>query len=395
MISVEEALKIVLSIPGNYGVEKVPLQHTFNRFLAEDIYSDRDSPPFDRVMMDGIAIDSSVLSDNQKDSFFIEGIQAAGDIQKVLNNKYNCLEVMTGAILPQNTDTIVPYEDIEIINNNAHLKKSVVPKTYIHLKGSDHKKGILALPKSKRLNAADIGLLASVGISLVPVFKMPKIAVVATGNELVDVDAVPENHQIRMSNVYALQAALNADGIASTIFHLIDDEVILLKQLSSIVYEYDVVLISGGVSKGKYDFVPEILDKLGVQKLFHQVAQRPGKPFWFGHQPLQNTHVFALPGNPVSTFVCYQFYFRHWLFASFGNQLKHPLIQLSGTTTANNNLSLFIPVVINNTGNEVTIVSNNGSGDLFSLANIDGFILVPKGADIYIDKSLFPFLAIR
>lgn len=395
MISVEEALEIVLSIPGNYGVEKVPLQHTFNRFLAEDIYSDRDSPPFDRVMMDGIAIDSSVLSDNQKDSFFIEGIQAAGDIQKVLNNKYNCLEVMTGAILPQNTDTIVPYEDIEIINNNAHLKKSVVPKTYIHLKGSDHKKGILALPKSKRLNAADIGLLASVGISLVPVFKMPKIAVVATGNELVDVDAVPENHQIRMSNVYALQAALNADGIASTIFHLIDDEVILLKQLSSIVYEYDVVLISGGVSKGKYDFVPVILDKLGVQKLFHQVAQRPGKPFWFGHQPLQNTHVFALPGNPVSTFVCYQFYFRHWLFASFGNQLKHPLIQLSGTTTANNNLSLFIPVVINNEGNEVTIVSNNGSGDLFSLANIDGFILVPKGADTYIDKSLFPFLAIR
>ena len=395
MISVEEALEIVLSIPGNYGIEKVPLQHAFNRFLAADIYSDRDAPPFDRVMMDGIAIDSSVLSDNQKDSFFIEGIQAAGDIQKVLNNKYNCLEVMTGAILPQNTDTIVPYEDIEIIDNNAHLKKSVVPKTYIHLKGSDHKKAILALPKSKRLNAADIGLLASVGISLVPVLKMPKIAIVATGNELVEVDAVPENHQIRMSNVYALQAALNADGIASTIFHLIDDEVILLKQLSSIVYEYDVVLISGGVSKGKYDFVPVILDKLGVQKLFHQVAQRPGKPFWFGHQPLQNTHVFALPGNPVSTFVCYQFYFRHWLFASFGNQLKHPLIQLSGTTTANNNLSLFIPVVINNTGNEVTIVSNNGSGDLFSLANIDGFILVPKGADTYIDKSFFPFLAIR
>ncbi len=395
MITVEEALEIVLSIPGNYGVEKVPLQHAFNRFLGADIFSDRDSPPFDRVMMDGIAIDSNVLSDNQKDSFFIEGIQAAGDIQKVLNNKYNCLEVMTGAILPQNTDTIVPYEDIEIINNNAHLKKSVVPKKYIHLKGSDHKKGVLALAKSKRLNAADIGLLASVGISLVPVFKMPKIAIVATGNELVEVDAVPENHQVRMSNVYALQAALNADSIASTIFHLIDDEVILLQQLSSIVYEYDVVLISGGVSKGKYDFVPVILDKLGVQKLFHQVAQRPGKPFWFGCQPLQNTHVFAFPGNPVSTFVCYQYYFRHWLFASFGNQLKHPLIQLSGTATANNNLSLFIPVVINSKGNEATIVSNNGSGDLFSLANIDGFILVPKGADIYIDKSFFPFLAIR
>ena len=395
MISVEEALKIVLSIPGNYGFEKVPLQGAFNRFLGEAIFSDRDSPPFDRVMMDGIAIDSIVLSDNQKDSFLIEGIQAAGDIQKVLNNKHNCLEVMTGAILPQNTDTIVPYEDIEIIDNKAHLKKSVVPQKYIHLKGSDHKKGVLALPKSKRLNAADIGLLASVGSSLVPVFKMPKIAIVATGNELVEVNAIPENHQVRMSNVYALQAALNADGIASTLFHLIDDETVLLKQLSSIVYDYDVVLISGGVSKGKYDFVPVILDKLGVQKLFHQVAQRPGKPFWFGHQPLQNTHVFAFPGNPVSTFVCYQYYFRHWLFASFGNQLKLPLIQLSGLITANNSLSFFIPVVINNKGNEVTIVSNNGSGDLFSLANIDGFILVPKGAEIYVDKSFFPFLHIR
>lgn len=395
MISVEEALKIVLSIPGNYGFEKVPLQGAFNRFLGEAIFSDRDSPPFDRVMMDGIAIDSIVLSDNQKDSFLIEGIQAAGDIQKVLNNKHNCLEVMTGAILPQNTDTIVPYEDIEIIDNKAHLKKSVVPQKYIHLKGSDHKKGVLALPKSKRLNAADIGLLASVGSSLVPVFKMPKIAIVATGNELVEVNAIPENHQVRMSNVYALQAALNADGIASTLFHLIDNETVLLKQLSSIVYDYDVVLISGGVSKGKYDFVPVILDKLGVQKLFHQVAQRPGKPFWFGHQPLQNTHVFAFPGNPVSTFVCYQYYFRHWLFASFGNQLKLPLIQLSGLITANNSLSFFIPVVINNKGNEVTIVSNNGSGDLFSLANIDGFILVPKGAEIYVDKSFFPFLHIR
>lgn len=395
MISVEEALKIVLSIPGNYGVEKVPLQDAFNRFLGQDVFADRDSPPFDRVMMDGIAVDSSVFSTDKQFCFLIEGIQAAGDPQKTLNNKYNCLEVMTGAILPQNTDTIVPYEDIEIIDNKAHLKKPVVPQKYIHLKGSDHKKGVLALPQSKRLNAADVGLLASVGISPVPVFKMPKIAIVATGNELVEVNSIPESHQIRMSNVYTLQAALNLDRISSAIFHLLDDEAELFMQLSAIVNDYDVVLISGGVSKGKYDFVPAILDKLGIQKLFHQVAQRPGKPFLFGYHQSQGTHVFAFPGNPISTFVCYQYYFRQWLFASFGNSVKLPFIKVSGSINANNNLSLFMPVVTNEAGNEVTIVTNNGSGDLFSLSTIDGFILIPRGVEIAAEKRSFPFLKIR
>ncbi len=395
MISVEEALKIVVSIPGNYGIEIVPLQDAYNRFLGEDIIADRDSPPFDRVMMDGIAIDSTVISTDTLNSFFIEGIQAAGDPQKVLNNKYNCLEVMTGAILPQNTDTVVPYEAIDIIDNKAFLRERVVPKKFIHLKGSDHKINQLALPKSKQLSAADIGLLAAVGVSLVPVFAMPTIAIVATGNELVEIDILPEAHQIRMSNVYSLQAALNMDRIAATIFHLIDDEAILFFRLSTIINEYDVVLISGGVSKGKYDFVPEILNKLGVEKLFHEVAQRPGKPFWFGYQSNLKTHIFAFPGNPVSTFVCYQYYFRQWLFASFGNTLKLPLMQLSGAITANNKLSIFTPVVINNTGNEVTCVTNNGSGDLFSLSAIDGFILLHSGIDEYPDKSSFSFLNIR
>jgi molybdopterin molybdotransferase len=395
MISVEEALKIVVSIPGSYGIEDVPLQEMYNRFLAKDIMADRDSPPFDRVMMDGIAIDSSILLDNNKNSFFIEGIQAAGDTQKKLADKNNCLEVMTGAILPENTDTIVPYEDIEITDNTAHLKQPVVAKKYIHLKGSDHQKGLLALPKGRRLTAADAGLVASVGIAMVPVFAMPKIAIVATGNELVEVTAIAEKHQVRMSNVYALQAALNKDRIASTIFHLTDDEAILLKQLASIINDFDVVLISGGVSKGKYDFVPAILDKLGVQKLFHQVAQRPGKPFWFGHQPQQNTHVFAFPGNPVSTFVCHQYYFRHWLFACFGNVLKLSMVKVTGNATVSNNLTQFLPVMASDTSNKVTIVSNNGSGDLFSLSAIDGFVLLPKGVEMQIGKDILSFLSVR
>ena len=394
MISVQEALDMVLSKPGKYGVETVPLKEACNRFLATDIFADRDSPPFDRVMMDGIAIDSSVLNIDGPDNYLIENIQAAGDPQKKLSDRNNCIEVMTGAILPANTDTIIPYENIEIVNGRAFIKQPVVPKKYIHLQGSDHKKNQLALQKGKRLNAADIGLLAAVGVSNVTVFKMPKVAIVATGNELVDVTETPESHQVRMSNVYSLHTALLMDKIYSIIFHFIDDEEILFTQLSVIVKEYDVVLISGGVSKGKYDHVPAILDKLGVQKLFHQVAQRPGKPFWFGiHQELK-THVFAFPGNPVSTFVCYQYYFRQWLFASFSNQLKLPLMVLSDEIVPNNILSQFIPVVLNVDGNELSVVINNGSGDLFSLSAIDGFIFLPKGDTTYPKQSTFYFLKI-
>lgn len=395
MISVEEALEIVLSKPGNYGTERVLLNKIVHRFLAEDIFADRDSPPYDRVMMDGIAINSSAIDAGTKHGFLIEGIQAAGDVQKKLQQQQNCIEVMTGTLVPAGTDTIVPYEQIDVIDNRAFLKQPFDSKNHIHAQGSDHKKGTLVLQKGKRLAAADAGLLAAVGIEQVPVFTLPKTAIVATGNELVPVAQVPESHQVRMSNVYALQAALQTDSIAADIFHINDDETILLTQLSAIVNDYDVVLISGGVSKGKYDFVPAILEKLGVQKLFHQVAQRPGKPFWFGHQPALQTHVFAYPGNPVSTFVCHQFYFRQWLSNNFNNHQKLPLAKLSGEINGSAALSLFIPVKISNDDNTVKEIVNNGSGDLFSLTKTDGFIYLPKGAMHYSSGSVFPFLKIN
>jgi molybdopterin molybdotransferase len=198
MISVEAALEIVLSKPGDYGVETVSLDKIVHRFLATDVFADRDSPPYDRVMMDGIAINSLALDTGTKLGFVIEGIQAAGDMQKNLQQQVNCIEVMTGTLLPGGTDTIVPYEQVDIIDNKAFLKQPFVPKKYIHQQGSDHKKGALALQKGKRLAAADAGLLASVGIEQVPVFKLPATAIVATGNELVSVAQVPERHQVRM-----------------------------------------------------------------------------------------------------------------------------------------------------------------------------------------------------
>ena len=392
MISVNEALKIIISTIGNFGQETVPLKDAFNRVLAEDVFSDRDSPPFNRVMMDGIAIDSRILSSKNLEGFFIESIQAAGDAPKILSDKNNCIEVMTGAVLPLNTDTIIPYENIEIINQRATIKEPVIAKKFIHWQGSDHKKNELSIDEFKFLNAAHIGLLASIGFADVPVLKLPKIAIVATGNELVAVNEIPLDHQIRMSNVYTLQAALQGDNIAADIFHIIDEEAELFNQLSDIITNYDVVLISGGVSKGKYDFVPDVLQKIGVEKLFHRVAQKPGKPFWFGQQALLKTHVFAFPGNPISTFVCFHYYFRQWLFASLKIDVKFPLMPLSHEILPNNNLDQFIPVVLNE--NQVVATTNNGSGDLISLANIDGFIFLPKGEKKYQEKNEFVFIKV-
>ncbi len=394
MISVAEALKIVLSVPGNFGLETVPLNDAYKRVLGEDIFADRDAPPFNRVMMDGIAINGSLPDLQRKEGFFIESVQAAGDVQKKLTDKNNCIEVMTGTVLPENTDTIIPYENIVIINNHAILKEVVVPKKYIHWQGSDHKINELALPKNIALNAASIGLLASVGIHDVLVLKLPSVAIVATGNELVAVNEIPLSHQIRMSNVYSLHAALKEDNIEADIFHINDVETELYSQLLNIITKYDVVLISGGVSKGKYDFVPDILKKIGVDKSFHLVAQKPGKPFWFGMHPSLKTHVFAFPGNPISTFVCFHYYFRQWLFESLKNKLNFPLMPLTGSIIPNSVLDLFIPVLLNNSGTEVTAISNNGSGDLMSLAKTVGFIFLPKGENPYPEKNMFLFMKI-
>ena len=391
MITVEAALKIVLSTPGNFGMETVALANAYDRFLGEAVYADRDAPPFDRVMMDGIAINSLAIAED-KTSFLIESIQAAGDVQKTLADINNCIEVMTGAIVPANTDTVIAYELIELIGDKAFIKQPIEPLKNIHAKGRDHKKDELALHRGKRLNAPGIGLLAAIGKHEVAVYKVPSVAIVATGNELVAVTETPLAHQIRISNAYMLKAALQQDQVNATIFHLQDEEDSMKKRLGEIVRDFDVVLISGGVSQGKYDYVPKILASLGIEQGFHRVAQKPGKPFWFGQQPTLKTTVFAFPGNPIATQVCYQYYFRQWLFTSLGNQLIFPEVVLAEGIIPHKILTQFIPVVLNTTGSSVRLSANSGSGDLYNLAAIDGFIILPNGDNSYAKGSNFNFV---
>ncbi|AWW31400.1 molybdopterin molybdenumtransferase MoeA [Echinicola strongylocentroti] len=395
MITINEALQSVLSQRQSYGTEKVKLSGATGRFLAEDIFTDLDAPPFDRVMMDGVAIRLGDLDNPIKPSYIIQGIQAAGTPQMELLDADHCLEVMTGAILPIGADTIIPYEEIETTDGNAHIQLEKAAKRFVHYRGSDSKKGQKIIPKGKLITAADIGILATVGKADVSVAKLPSVAIISTGDELVEVDQTPLPHQIRKSNVYTLWSAIVKEGILSKMYHINDDKDALVKTLSDLMDAYDVLLLSGGVSKGKFDHIPDVLSDLGVHKLFHRVAQRPGKPFWFGHHPEKGTKVFAYPGNPVSTYVNHLFYFQQWLHASLGTPLQPEVKTLGEKIPGNPNLSRFVSVSIDAKTGRAYPFSHNGSGDLFSLSKTDGFLLLPQRDGDFLEGEQLEFLCIR
>ena len=382
MITFKEAHQKVLDYPLNFGVERVPLLQSTNRILAEAVTADRDFPPFDRATKDGIAIQYSALVQTRH-QFVIEGEAAAGMPQQQLHNAENCLEVMTGAVVPKHTDTVIMYEHITIKNGKATIHEMVKKGQNIHYQGSDEKRGAIILSKGTKITPAEIGVMASVGTSNVLVKRLPKVCTIATGNELVDIDTFPELHQIRKSNGITLEAALSKLSITSTSLHVLDDKQVIQKELGKALIENDVLLLSGGVSKGKFDFIPEVMEELGVEKIFHRVAQRPGKPFWFGIHKELKTVIFSFPGNPVSTFANYHLYFLPWLHTCWGIPVTQNFAKLSVELKITPPLTRFIQVKIER--KEATVwaapVDENGSGDLTSLAKADGFIcLEPKDA---------------
>ncbi|MFC6859456.1 molybdopterin molybdotransferase MoeA [Zunongwangia atlantica] len=382
MISHPEALQKVLATITNFGTEKVALLESVNRILAEDIFADRDFPPFDRVTKDGIAVNSKAL-ENGKTSFKIEAVYAAGSPQGILKDPENCVEIMTGAMLPKNCDSVIMYEDIEIENGIATLQTEVKAKVNIHRQGSDRQSGEKILSKNQRISAIEIGVLATVGKAEVMVKKLPKIAIISTGDELVDVAETPLPHQIRTSNTLSLFAALEQEKITPTLLHIRDEKKVMLQQVENAINNHDVLLLSGGVSKGKFDYLPEILEELKVEKLFHRVLQRPGKPLWFGKQHEKNVTVFSFPGNPNSTFVNFHIYFERWLAASLELETSTSEVILK-TDIANNpkiTRYLLVKTKAENGQFQAELLNENGSGDLISLANADGVIMLPPEKD--------------
>lgn len=378
MISYKEALQKVLKTVTDFGEEKVPLLESTGRILAEDVFADRDFPPFDRVTKDGIAINSKALEKGLK-SFKVEATFAAGSPLGILHNLDNCVEIMTGAMLPEHTDSIIMYEDLIIENGIATLQKEVKPKINIHRQGTDIEKGELVLHKNQVISGKEIGVLASVGKDEVLVKNLPKIAIISTGDELVEVSEKPLPHQIRKSNTLSLYSALENENIIATLIHIQDKKDHIFSEIETALNTHDILLLSGGVSKGKFDYLPEIFEKLKVEKIFHHVNQRPGKPLWFGKQQEKNVTVFSFPGNPVSTFVNYHLYFKAWLAECYQLKTEKQQVILQEEINADKFITRFLLVTIENKCGKLMakLAEGNGSGDLLSLSNADGVIIVP------------------
>ena len=262
----------------------------------------------------------------------------------------------------------------------------VEPWQNIHRRGTDTRQGALLLSAGARLRAPEIAIAASAGMARIRVSSQPMLAVISTGNELVEPGEPILPHQIRRSNAYAIVAALRQHGFQRVADdHMLDDVAELKRRLKFHLETHDVLVLSGGVSMGKFDFVPQVLDELGVRTVFHKVAQRPGKPMWFGVAS-SGAAVFALPGNPVSTFVCLSRYVLPALFAAWARTPSRPKKWLSGARWRTPRTYLFMPVrvEVDDWGRAWAIPRpTNGSGDFTSLAGTDGFVELPPGPNKY------------
>ena len=304
---------------------------------------------------------------------------------------------MTGAPMPDGTDVVIRYEDLRIEEATAHITSEMAAdNAFIHRQAVDAAKDSVLLEPGILLSSAEIALLASVGKSRVKVYVFPKAAVVSTGDELVHIDDIPLPHQIRRSNTYALQAAMKTLGWEGAIHHLKDDKASMIEGLKKIAQTTEVIILSGGVSKGKFDFVPDALEALGVKKLFHQVSQRPGKPFWFGVSPAGLT-VFALPGNPVSTYMCFYRYIRPWVMQSLKTWVDPFYAVLASDFAFAPSLTYFLQVTVKNEYGKLMAYpeAGGGSGDFANLKNVTGFLELPATASTFKAGETFPYIPFR
>ncbi|RMG72315.1 MAG: molybdopterin molybdenumtransferase MoeA [Bacteroidetes bacterium] len=401
MITVQEAQRLIMETVSLWPATVVPTVEATDRILREPLVADRDFPPFDRVAMDGIAIAQAAFAAGNR-RFEVTGRQMAGAAPITLAEGAVCCEIMTGAMLPQGADSVIRYEDLEMEEVDGKTWATITLSEVrlgqnVHQQASDRSAGDELLAPGRRLSPADIAVAASVGKPQLKASSLPRVAVVSNGDELVPVEAQPHPHQIRRSNGITLQAALRELGVEANIFHLPDDRKAIERGLAQILGTHDVIILSGGVSKGKADFIPDTLASLKVEEIFHRVTQRPGKPFWFG-KGHQDQIVFALPGNPVSTFVGYYRYIRPWLLACLGSSYQPLAACLAAPFTFNPDLTYFLQVQVSTNEDGVLIaepVPGGGSGDFANLLACDGFLELPRGRNDFAAGDTFPLYLYR
>ncbi len=386
MISVRQAQALIAEHMPDYGSVRVPLDAAPGRILREPVRTESDQPPFDRVTMDGIAIR---WSDPLPDAFACTGEQMAGMAPgaAIVSDARSCVVVATGAVLPEGCDCVIPVERTRRAGERFELEADYRPERgqFIHRRGSDCGAGIDVLTPGVQLGPAQMTQLASHGYGRVDVAAAPSIAFVLTGDELLAPEALLQPGRIRRSNDTAIGSALRLHGFTSfEVRHVGDDPAATTRTLGELLESHAVLILSGGVSMGARDYVPGALQSLGVQRVFHRIAQRPGKPMWFG-TGARGQAVFALPGNPVSSLVCAVRYVRPALLAAQGLRARPtPSAVLDRAVPRHPELTRFVPVRLDETGDgrrTAEPVSTHTSGDFTSIAATDGFVELAPGTD--------------
>ncbi|NWK56708.1 molybdopterin molybdotransferase MoeA [Verrucomicrobiaceae bacterium N1E253] len=378
LITVTEAEQIIQShlLPIS-RTEAVSLTEAGGRYLKQAIRADRPLPPFDRVMMDGIAIRHSAHQLGKR-HFSIAATQAAGDTPVKLTDKVTCIEVMTGGVLPEGCDCVIPVEEITVSQNEATVRVGYSPLKgqHIHRRGSDTAEGAILVETGQCLQSPELTIAASCGVTEPTVAALPNITLISTGDELVAPEQIPGPHQIRRSHATALRCSIAAEKLGHVSEqHLADDPAQLETALKAALKTSDLLVLTGGVSRGKYDFVAPVLQQLLGKPKFHGIAQRPGKPMAFWAAP-HHPPVFALPGNPVSVMACAARYLFPALRQILGGSSSHvDSLPTHGTFNCPPQFTGLIPCRLLNGTLELVPPSN--SGNFLSMAGTHGIAEVP------------------
>lgn len=382
MISLCEAETLIHQRMPHLAVQSCPIDRAGGCILRQSIMAERDQPPFDRVSMDGMAIRFEDLVRGTR-RFHVSGMQAAGSKPATLDQRDGCLEVMTGAVMPAGCDTVIPVEQTQHDGTDITLAAGYQPAQgqFIHRRGSDCVAGVALIEPGAVLRAPELAVIAANGYATVDVARPPGIAIIATGDELVDVASPVAPWQIRRSNDRALAAMLAGRGLHDVrLEHVSDERPALVSAIAQQLESREVLILSGGVSMGQRDYVPGVLQELGVERVFHKIAQRPGKPMWFGIGP-QGQAVFALPGNPVSALVCGRRYVLPAMLEAMGQRIPPAeTVRLAAPVDQPAALSWFVPVKLQHDADGVRRawpMPSPTSGDFSALTRTDGFVELP------------------
>jgi len=378
MISPLEAIELLKNITIPFRTEKMPLAKTLGMNIAEKIVADRDFPPFDRVMMDGIAV-----KDITAPTWKIEGILFAGEPVKAIKKTDGALEIMTGATAPRGTEAIIKIEDLNIEKKIAtYIGKTPLEKgQHIHLQGADAPAGSVLVKKRTKIGPVEIAIAATVGKAHIEVESKPHVHIFSTGDEIVGLHETPADHQIRSSNVMMLKSVLLSKGFKANSSHLADSAEKIKASIDKALDSNDIILLSGGVSAGKKDLIPGVLAEAGFETVFHKISQKPGRPLLVATRP-DGKVVFAFPGNPISTLTCFWVYFLPWV---SGEWPEYHMKEIKFLPKPSAELDQWIPV------ENGEVLAHNGSGDLINWSRADGLVWQKAG-----DKSKkLPYIPLK